>query len=225
MDGKTRKNTKKQKQNGRTKNMKNGGIDKRVVKTKNAIFEAFKQLVQQKDMADISISELTQKANITRSTFYMYYDTVGDVRADIENEIVARIDKIMSEADLLNSMKDPYPLFSALAREITEQDRDNRYILSSNNSGQLLDKISDRFVTAYVHFITEANDGTDIGKARYIAAFIVAGMTECFKIWFNHKSSITLEELCKNIAAVVSRGLAWLQSTKAERENGNKVNE
>lgn len=205
--------------------MKNGGIDKRVVKTKNAIFEAFKQLVQQKDMADISISELTQKANITRSTFYMYYDTVGDVRADIENEIVARIDKIMSEADLLNSMKDPYPLFSALAREITEQDRDNRYILSSNNSGQLLDKISDRFVTVYVHFITEANDGTDIGKARYIAAFIVAGMTECFKIWFNHKSSITLEELCKNIAAVVSRGLAWLQSTKAERENKNKDNE
>lgn len=90
--------------------MKNGGIDKRVVKTKNAIFDAFKQLVQQKDMADISISELTQKANITRSTFYMYYDTVGDVRSDIENEIVARIDKIMSEADLLNSMTDPYPL-------------------------------------------------------------------------------------------------------------------
>lgn len=97
--------------------MKNGGIDKRVVKTKNAIFDAFKQLVQQKDMADISISELTQKANITRSTFYMYYDTVGDVRSDIENEIVARIDKIMSEADLLNSMTDPYPFQRAGKRD------------------------------------------------------------------------------------------------------------
>lgn len=197
--------------------MKNGGIDKRVVKTKNAIFDAFKQLVQQKDMADISISELTQKANITRSTFYMYYDTVGDVRSDIENEIVARIDKIMSEADLLNSMTDPYPLFSALASEITEQDRDNRYILSSTNSGQLLDKINERFVTAYVHFITEVNDGTDIGKARYIAAFTIAGMTECFKIWFNHKSSITLEELCKNIAEVVSRGLAWILAKQSRQ--------
>lgn len=205
--------------------MKNGGIDKRVVKTNNAIFDAFKQLVQQKDMADISISELTQKANITRSTFYMYYDTVGDVRSDIENEIVARIDKIMSEADLLNSMTDPYPLFSALASEITEQDRDNRYILSSNNSGQLLDKINERFVTAYVHFITEVNDGTDIGKARYIAAFTIAGMTECFKIWFNHKSSITLEELCKNIAEVVSRGLAWILANKADREDKNQDNE
>lgn len=205
--------------------MKNGGIDKRVVNTKNAIFDAFKQLVQQKDMADISISELTQKANITRSTFYMYYDTVGDVRSDIENEIVARIDKIMSEADLLNSITDPYPLFSALASEITEQDRDNRYILSSTNSGQLLDKINERFVTAYVHFITEVNDGTDIGKARYIAAFTIAGMTECFKIWFNHKSSITLEELCKNIAEVVSRGLAWILTNKADREDKNQDNE
>ena len=102
--------------------MKNGGIDKRVIKTKNAIFEAFKQLVQEKDMSDITISELTQKANITRSTFYMYYDTVGDVRSDIENGIIAGIDKIMSETDILNSIKNPYPLLSMLADEILKQD-------------------------------------------------------------------------------------------------------
>ena len=101
--------------------MKNGGIDKRVIKTKNAIFEAFKQLVQEKDMADITISELTQKANITRSTFYMYYDTVGDVRTDIENGIIAGIDKIMSETDILNSIKNPYPLLSMLADEILKR--------------------------------------------------------------------------------------------------------
>lgn len=202
--------------------MKNGGIDKRVIKTKNAIFEAFKQLVEQKDMADITISELTQKANITRSTFYMYYNTVSDVRSDIENEIIARIDKVMNGADLLDCMKDPYPLFSTLATEIAKDDKDNRYILSSSNSGQLLDKISERFVSAYVKFIAEKNDGTDIGKARYIAAFVSAGMTECFKIWFNHKSSITLEELCKNMSEGVGVGVEWFLRAKAEREQKEK---
>ena len=102
--------------------MKNGGIDKRIIKTKNAIFEAFKQLVQEKDMSDITISELTQKANITRSTFYMYYNTVGDVRTDIENTIMARIDRIMSETDIRNSIRNPYPLLSMLADEILKQD-------------------------------------------------------------------------------------------------------
>lgn len=113
--------------------MKNGGIDKRVIKTKNAIFEAFKQLVQEKDMSDITISELTQKANITRSTFYMYYNTVSDVRTDIENTIMARIDRIMSETDIRNSIRNPYPLLSMLADEILKQDQNNRYILSSSS--------------------------------------------------------------------------------------------
>ena len=187
--------------------MKNGGIDKRIIKTKNAIFEAFKQLVQEKDMSDITISELTQKANITRSTFYMYYDTVSDVRTDIENTIIARIDRIMSETDILNSIKNPYPLLSMLADEILN----NRYILSSSTSGQLLDKINDRIVDAYMHWFSSHEGLTsDLGKTKYIVAFAAAGMTECFKIWFNHKSSLTLEELCKNISDAMSKGISLM---------------
>ena len=191
--------------------MKNGGIDKRIIKTKNAIFEAFKQLVQEKDMSDITISELTQKANITRSTFYMYYNVVGDVRTDIEGTILARIDKIMSEADLRNSIKNPYPLLSMLADEILKQDANNRYILSSSTSGQLLDKINDRIVEAYMHWFS-SHEGltTDLGKTKYIVAFAAAGMTECFKIWFNHKSSLSLEELCKNISDAMSKGISLM---------------
>ena len=196
--------------------MKNGGIDKRVIKTKNAIFEAFKQLVQEKDMSDITISELTQKANITRSTFYMYYNTVGDVRTDIENIIMARIDRIMSEKDIRNSIRNPYPLLSRLADEILKQDQNNRYILSSSTSGQLMDKINDRIVEAYMHWFKENEGSTnDIGKVKYIVAFAAAGMTECFKIWFNHKSSLTLEELCKNISDAMSKGISLMTDQTA----------
>lgn len=196
--------------------MKNGGIDKRVIKTKNAIFEAFKQLVQEKDMSDITISELTQKANITRSTFYMYYNTVGDVRTDIENTIMARIDRIMSETDIRNSIRNPYPLLSRLADEILKQDQNNRYILSSSTSGQLMDKINDRIVEAYMHWFKENEGSTnDIGKVKYIVAFAAAGMTECFKIWFNHKSSLTLEELCKNISDAMSKGISLMTDQTA----------
>jgi len=196
--------------------MKNGGIDKRVIKTKNAIFEAFKQLVQEKDMSDITISELTQKANITRSTFYMYYNTVSDVRTDIENTIMARIDRIMSETDICNSIRNPYPLLSMLADEILKQDQNNRYILSSSTSGQLMDKINDRIVEAYMHWFKENEGSTnDIGKVKYIVAFAAAGMTECFKIWFNHKSSLTLEELCKNISDAMSKGISLMTDQTA----------
>lgn len=189
--------------------MKNGGVDKRIIKTKNAIRTAFKELVQTKDMSDISISELTEKAGVTRSTFYMYYDSVGAVRNDIEDVILSHIEKIMSEANLVQSMLNPYPLLYAITNEINKYDEYNRYILSSNNSGELLDKLKNMIIDAFVSTMQKnVQLKVNVAKAKYVAAFCTAGICETFKMWFNHQSSLTLEELCAHISQMVTKALA-----------------
>ncbi len=188
--------------------------DKRVLRTKSAIRKAFNQLVQTKEMSDISVSELTQAANITRSTFYMYYDSVAAVRDQIENEIIACIDKVMSEQDWVQCMINPYPLLNAIGMEITKYDEYNRYILCSNNSGRLLDKLNGRVVVAFIEYVKEKKLDIDAARAKYVAAFVSAGIGECFKIWYNHKSSLTLEELCRRISEIVTKGLEILKGIK-----------
>lgn len=188
--------------------MKNGGVDRRIIKTKKSIRVAFKELVQQKDMSAITISEITKAASITRSTFYMYYNTVEDVRSEIENDILNNITTRLSKTDLLHSLANPYPLFATIAEEIAQQDSNNRYILSSQNSGRLLDKINTKVTDILMDFIRDNNiDVGDIARAKYVLAFVMAGTAECFKLWFNHKSSLTLEELCIRIADVVKSAL------------------
>ena len=188
--------------------MKNGGVDKRIVKTKNSIRTAFKELVQTKDMADISISELTEKAGVTRSTFYMYYDSVGAVRNDIEDVILAHIEKIMNEANLVQSMLNPYPLLFEITNEINKYDEYNRYILSSNNSGELLDKLKQMVISAFVSTMQKSSQiQVNVAKAKYVAAFCTAGICETFKMWFNHQSTLTLQELCSHISQMVSKAL------------------
>ena len=186
--------------------------DKRVIRTKNAIRKAFNELVQTKEMSEISVSELTEAANITRSTFYMYYDSVAAVRDQIENEIFAYIDKVMSEQDWVQCMVNPYPLLNTIGREITKYDEYNRYILCSNNSGRLLDKVNSRFVAAFIKYAKDNELSIDASRAKYVAAFVSAGICECFKIWYNHKSSLSLEELCRRISEIVTKGLEFLKS-------------
>ncbi len=189
--------------------MKNGGVDKRIIKTKNAIRTAFNELIQTKDMADISISELTEKAGVTRSTFYMYYDSVGAVRNDIEDMIISHIEKIMSETNLVQSIFNPYPLLFAITNEINKYDEYNKYILSSNNSGELLEKLKKMIVDAFVNTMQKNSQiQVNVAKAKYVAAFCTAGICEAFKMWFNHQSSLTLEELCTHISQMVAKGLA-----------------
>lgn len=188
--------------------------DKRVIRTQNAIRKAFNQLVQTKEMSEISVSELTELAGITRSTFYMYYDSVAAVRDQVENEIFAYIDKVMSEQDWVQCMVNPYPLLSTIGREITKYDEFNRYILCSNNTGRLLDKVNERVVMSFIEYSKTHDMDIDVARAKYIAAFVSAGIAECFKIWYNHKSSLSLEELCRRMSEIVTEGLKILKNFK-----------
>jgi len=48
-------------------------IDRRVVKTKKAIHNAFAKLLTEKELNDITISDIAELADINRKTFYNYY--------------------------------------------------------------------------------------------------------------------------------------------------------
>ncbi len=106
--------------------MRQKDVDKRIVRTKSAIRKAFNELVQKKDISAITVSELVEAASITRSTFYMYYGSVLEVRNDIEREIMQNLEKIMCENDWLRFMVDPYPLLDRICKEIIKYDEYNR---------------------------------------------------------------------------------------------------
>ena len=57
--------------------------DKRIIKTKKAIYQALKELYLENDFEDISITQLTEKANIGRKTFYLHYSSIDDIVDEI----------------------------------------------------------------------------------------------------------------------------------------------
>lgn len=50
--------------------------------SKNCLFDAALKLLQTKEEEEITISELTKEAGVSRSTFYRYYHSVKDVIRD-----------------------------------------------------------------------------------------------------------------------------------------------
>jgi len=54
-------------------------VDRRVVRTENAIFDAFISLCSEQRYEDISIRQIAERANIGRSTFYAHYNDKEDL--------------------------------------------------------------------------------------------------------------------------------------------------
>ena len=82
-------------------------MDRRQEKTKQAILQALIDLIDQKGLDQVSVSDLCQQANINRSTFYLHYKNMEDlllsVEADFIREITDAIQDLETEDLIYNS--------------------------------------------------------------------------------------------------------------------------
>lgn len=82
--------------------MSNQYKDRRIIRTKHLIQDAFTELLEEKGFEGITISDLTEKANINRGTFYLHYRDKYDLLEQSEDEIVKGIKKIADELLIIN---------------------------------------------------------------------------------------------------------------------------
>jgi len=61
--------------------------DRRVKRTKRVLRECLFSLLEEKSIDDITVKELTEAADVNRSTFYFYYNDINDMMMQIQNEI------------------------------------------------------------------------------------------------------------------------------------------
>ena len=65
--------------------------NRRTQYTKKVIRKAFQEILMEKEFEKITITEIAQRADINRGTFYKYYKDTADLLEEIEKEIVEQI--------------------------------------------------------------------------------------------------------------------------------------
>ena len=73
--------------------------DLRVIKTRQAIRSALISLLSEKELSDITISELSARAQVNRKTFYRHYRSISDVVTEFENELLSDFSDILKTSN------------------------------------------------------------------------------------------------------------------------------
>lgn len=78
-------------------------LDRRIVRSRNAILSAFERLLMEKPLADITVSAIAREANVDRKTFYVHFGTVDGlldaIAVDVVNMIVDSVEKTLASMD------------------------------------------------------------------------------------------------------------------------------
>lgn len=75
-------------------------VDRRVVRTKRMIRQALADLIEEKGFDAITVSDLTQRADINRGTFYLHHRDKFDLLEQYENELFQEIEAIAKKVDV-----------------------------------------------------------------------------------------------------------------------------
>ena len=81
-------------------------------KTKSAIKNALLELIREKNYPDISVSEITERGNIGRSTLYKHYQSKAHVLLDIHKDVFEHLFSGMSTSESWLAPEPPAELIS-----------------------------------------------------------------------------------------------------------------
>lgn len=109
----------------KAKNLNNSS--KKTVKNIKKIFA--EMLSEKKELGKISVSELCQRAEISRGTFYAHYDDIYGVAEDYENEL---IDVLFDNARLL-TQKGPEQFVDTVFSYIRQNNENYKPLCRSND--------------------------------------------------------------------------------------------
>lgn len=80
-------------------------MDKRVYKTKQAIDDAFIELLEDEPLEKIRVTDIAKKANIARKTFYAHYTNINELINEVYQKTIIALRLIFSEE--VNFEKEP----------------------------------------------------------------------------------------------------------------------
>ncbi|MEL7610508.1 MAG: TetR/AcrR family transcriptional regulator [Bacillota bacterium] len=182
--------------------------DRRVRKTKEVLRKALTQLLGKMELKDITVSMLTEMADINRSTFYLHYKDAYDLFEHVENEALNDFREIITKHTQQKSlvwrsiMLDMFRYLSTNAQTVTA-------LLGAKESS-LLTKIVDMNRPAS-NAEWQRLFGTEKTELyEYYYAFITSGCIALARAWFNKGMPESAEEMAALAEKLMSNSILHL---------------
>lgn len=185
--------------------------DRRVAKTKTAIKTAFINLLSEKEMINITVKDVADRADVDRKTVYNYYDGTFAILEELENDFIKLLEEAELKLDFENNKSNPIAIFNKLTEIFNENIELYSKLMKLDSNSQLVAKMNSSLVKKVKDVIIDyANEATQYNVDN-TSLFVTAGLIAVYQNWFNSDRSISLEELSKQAGLLVAYGIEGLK--------------
>lgn len=184
-------------------------IDRRIIKTRKAIRKAFAELLKVKKYDQITVKDIADTADISRKTFYYYYQGAWQIREEIENEIIQLFANKADEETVDEYINNPAKLFEDLNLVLDDYSDFFSAIMSNENNVYLIRKLAYVFGEKLKEALREKKN-IDESRLDLAVKYSIMGVFIVYQDWFTSVPKKPIKEVCENLGDVMFNGLNGL---------------
>ena len=181
-------------------------MDMRVVKTREAIAEAFVKLLETTEYTDITVTAIAREARISRKTFYLHYNSTDELLRQMIEANVAEIVAEVGARDLGLEAADALKKFTSIVFNVLVH---HPYLNSNLVRCMPLHSFLDMAKEPLVALITEHFEEAGIAKPAYFdywVSYYLGGLCSVYEMWkLNDGDPASLEKLAKVVGSSVAQ--------------------
>ncbi|WP_125770641.1 TetR/AcrR family transcriptional regulator [Companilactobacillus furfuricola] len=191
-------------------------IDKRIIKTNNAILDAFIDLAQTTPLEKITVTALAKKAHISRKTFYDRYSNLDELINTLQNYMAKRFEHLF-----ILPVKNDHELKPDAVMEFLQFAEDNKELLSilKHAAGEFLQAAIDQEGRSMANFLEkDLNFSRDSATtlAPWLITSYIQGSGYLIDKWLFTDNDLTKEDICHLLMLLYSDSIFMLQKKSAE---------
>jgi hypothetical protein len=180
--------------------------DRRVRRTKKLLSQGLIELMQHKQVKDITVRELADLVDVNRGTFYLYYRDIFDLLEQLEDELFEQLNAVILSHQGESVLTHIRPVLVDVFRIVAENKDICRVLLSDNGDIKFLQKLSDviqeklrtEWLHGYVH--NEA-------EFEYRYAFGALGFVGLLRTWLHRDCAESAEGMAVLADSLIRQGI------------------
>ena len=184
------------------------------IRSRRMIREAFLELLEEKEFGKITVTDISNRADLNRSTFYAHYPDVQGVVEEIQDEIIKKNMELVREMKYRNILKDPMPYLNSICKTLEENIQLFKKLGHSADVHLHLDKYRIMIAEDIMSHEEIPEEIRNAGFFEIRIHFFVGGIMNTYQQWAEGKLNSTLTEISQEIASLIQKSAIELMDAE-----------
>jgi len=165
--------------------------------TKMVLRDSLTELMKTKSILSITIKDICELADISRSTFYAHYKDQYDLLRQIEEETLAYFEDMLNDYKDIKSKKEIVRMVEEMLTYIANNGNSIQVLLSENGDINFQKKMFQHF-TNHKQLTKYFSDKEQDNKTKtFYSVFLVHGSIGLVQHWLKYDPSMPVQKLVK----------------------------